>query len=132
MSSPLSTLLEKIETLYQTTLTLTCELASASSESDISLSIEARRKETLEKADLVFEEVARFCSVEAPQKIISGQDFLDQKERLLHLVAQICAIDKKRVTLIEEEKSTLALELQSLRLLKQAAIQYQKSVPTQI
>jgi hypothetical protein len=48
------------------------------------------------------------------------------------LVEQICSIDKKRATLIEEEKSTLALELQSLRLLTQAAIQYQKAIPTQI
>ncbi len=132
MSSPLSTLLEKIEALYQTTLTLTCELASVASDSDIFLSISARRQETLEKVNLVFEEVDQFFSVEASQEIISEQDFLYQKERLLHLVEQICSIDKKRATLIEEEKSTLASELQSLRLLNQAAIQYQKSIPTQI
>ena len=112
-------------------LALTCESASCGVDSDEFVSIEERRQETLESIDSIFEEISQTLSIEkVAQEMISEEDFLQKKERLLKWVDQIRDVDKKRATLIEEEQSVLALALKSLRLGKQATIQYQKSIPT--
>ncbi len=115
--SLISVLLEKIEALYKTALALTIE--SEPEENEI-------RKETLEKADLIFQEIAQHLSVEQ----IAEQDFLDHKERLLHLADQIRKIDQKRAILIQEEQALLDASLQSFYLGKKALSQYQKTIPT--
>jgi len=116
--SLISVLLEKIEALYKTALALTIE--SEPEENEI-------RKETLEKADLIFQEIAQHLSVEQ----IAEQDFLDHKERLLHLADQIRKIDQKRAILIQEEQALLDASLQSFYLGKKALSQYQKTIPTE-
>jgi hypothetical protein len=117
-------LLEQIEALYKVTLALTEESEQEESDSDRQIAIEEKRKQALEKVDLLFEK--------ATQEQIEEDHFLHQRERLLKLISHIRHIDKRRATLIKEEQASLALELQSLRLGKQAVIQYQKSIPTEI
>ncbi|MBI3358254.1 MAG: hypothetical protein HY037_01495 [Nitrospirae bacterium] len=148
MPYSISLLLEKIETLYKTALALTQE-SEEETDRDRQIAIEEIRKETLEKADFIFEEIARSISIEKEAQepvglnlfatasvegalltpVIHEQDFFNQKERLFQLICQIRAIDKKRAILIEEERSELLSALEYTRLGKQAMIQYQKAIP---
>lgn len=115
--------LEKIETLYGTLLSLTEE--SEAADDDRQIVIEALRDETLEKADLIFEEIKQ------SEDPMPEQAFLNQKKRLLILVDKIRNIDQKKTMLIKEAQSVLMLEMQSLHFGKQAVTQYQKSIPTE-
>jgi len=134
--SRISLLLEKIEALYNITLVLTEESEATETEIDRRIAIEEIRKETLQKADLLFEEIAQWLSGLSDgnevDEWVEGQHFLNQKERLLQLVYQICQMDKKKAALIHEEQTTLFSALQSFRLSKQAVMQYQKAIPTEI
>ncbi len=132
MPYPISLLLHKIEALYNITLHLTQESEEAGIDSSRQIAIEEARKETLIKADLIFEEIVRWLSIGgASQESIPEQDFLQQKERLLRLIHQIRQIDAKRAALIQKEQAGLVATLQYTRIGKQAVIQYQKAAPSE-
>ncbi len=126
----LSILLEDIEALYQDLCALTGKLESEALDSDNHIAIEDQREKTLKKVDLILEDVAQFLAItNADQELINEAEFLRQQERLLKWSDQVRDMDKKREILIAAEKSTLTLELQTMRLSAQAAAQYQKSIP---
>ncbi|MEK7748093.1 MAG: hypothetical protein AAB300_03360 [Nitrospirota bacterium] len=130
MAASLSDLLEDIERLYEDLLAQTAESENLEANIDRLTVIEETRQETLQKANLIYEEISQLISVESPRedpKTVG--DFLAQKRRLIQLANQIHAMDSKKEVLLKKEQSEISQLLGHLRVGQRATNQYQKNMP---